>query len=391
MLAKPKILIIPAIDWLGGPENRLHRITEEWDEKICVHVFAFPLTGNVKRHSHNVLLKPPTIPSRNTVSFYMLNIVPHAIFIIAALLREKYSLILISHPFYGIPAVVVAKIKRIPLIFDLEDDLVSLARMYSSPLFSPMISLATYISTFFVTATSDVTTTVSKTLANYAARFTSRVLVVPNGVDLKSFMEKNEKPTSRGSNRKIIGYVGGIAPWSGLKETLSEVVPKVLEFDPDVEFHVYGDGPDASAIAQLSKNQHAIKYFGEIPYEEVPRILRTFVIGLIPFLKCSVTDQSCPMKLFEYWASGIPVISMNLDEVKYIGDGAVLLVNNFNEMINGIEALLSNEKMRTRLRSDGLDRVTQYQWSHISERLLEIILLMMRENMKNSNTILARL
>jgi glycosyltransferase involved in cell wall biosynthesis len=170
-----------------------------------------------------------------------------------------------------------------------------------------------------------------------------------------------------------VGYVGGIAPWSGIKETLSTVVPMALSFDPGIEFHVYGDGPDAPMISQIAKNQHAIKYFGEVSYKKVPAIIRTFTIGLIPFLKCSLTDQSCPMKLFEYWAAGVPVVSTDLYEVRRIAEGAVLFANDFYKMADCIKMLLSDETLRNRLRSDGFDKVLEYEWSHISARLLEVI------------------
>lgn len=364
------ILIIPSIDWVGGPENRLHRIARQWNKRIEVCVYCFPLTGDVKRTSQCTLLKPPTVYCNNVLSFYLLNMVPHALFIVQAILRGTFSVIVIAHPLYGVPTIIAAKIKRIPIVFDLQDDLVGLTRIYSPSCFSFIFPLIALFATSLIIRASNIVTAVSQSLGEFATRFNHRVIIVPNGVNSKLFTPKSSLFTS---NRRVVGYVGSISSWSGVWQMLSKVVNKVLEFDHNVEFHIYGDGPEAPMIRQLSRNEQAIKYFGEISYEKVPDVLQTFTVGLIPFPKCSIADQSCPMKLFEYWASGVPVVSTNLEGVKHFGDNAVLLVNDYEEMAEEIKRLLSNESLRSRLISHGLSRVAKYQWSRISSKLLDVI------------------
>jgi glycosyltransferase involved in cell wall biosynthesis len=54
---------------------------------------------------------------------------------------------------------------------------------------------------------------------------------------------------------------------------------------------------------------------GQKPYALLPAYCRGFDVGIIPFRKSDLTLRANPLKLREYLAAGLPVVSTSLPEV----------------------------------------------------------------------------
>ncbi len=59
-----------------------------------------------------------------------------------------------------------------------------------------------------------------------------------------------------------------------------------------------------------------IYLLGEKDFEELPRYCKAADIGTIPFVYSKLTNNCNPLKLPEYFAAGLPVVSTNIPEVK---------------------------------------------------------------------------
>lgn len=99
-MKKGKILIIPAIDWLGGPENRLHRFFERNNLPFNhVEVLNINLVRKKVRSTKLDIFSPPVIKSKGkTALFYLLNIIPLWISIIRRLKRNRVNVVLSANP-----------------------------------------------------------------------------------------------------------------------------------------------------------------------------------------------------------------------------------------------------------------------------------------------------
>jgi glycosyltransferase involved in cell wall biosynthesis len=81
---------------------------------------------------------------------------------------------------------------------------------------------------------------------------------------------------------------------------------------------------DPSALA-AEPNLHLL---GRRPYEQLPSVLRGADAGLIPYARNELTNSIFPMKVYEYLAAGLPVVSTPLpalseiDEVASAADAA---------------------------------------------------------------------
>jgi glycosyltransferase involved in cell wall biosynthesis len=75
---------------------------------------------------------------------------------------------------------------------------------------------------------------------------------------------------------------------------------------------------DVSALA-AEPNIHLL---GRRAYEELPEVLRAADAGLIPYARNELTDSVFPMKVYEYLAAGLPVISTPLPALAAVAEVA---------------------------------------------------------------------
>ena len=108
---------------------------------------------------------------------------------------------------------------------------------------------------------------------------------------------------------KVIGYVGALDHWFDI-----DAVRQAARRHPEWKFVLAGR-VEHPAIWDL---QHLpnVELAGEVPHTEVAALMAAFDVGLIPFLLSDLTLAANPIKLYEYFSHGIPVVSSDLPEVR---------------------------------------------------------------------------
>lgn len=81
---------------------------------------------------------------------------------------------------------------------------------------------------------------------------------------------------------------------------------KELELPENVEFHIYGNGPETSQIIELTKTKLNIHYHGSVSREILHQELKSYHITLIPLI--NRIYGSVPSKIFEYTRLGLPIL-----------------------------------------------------------------------------------
>ncbi|CCN70288.1 glycosyl transferase [Vibrio nigripulchritudo] len=136
--------------------------------------------------------------------------------------------------------------------------------------------------------------------------FTQSNMLILNACDV-DFVRKVENIPKAKSERRVFGYVGSIAAWFDW-ESLIELALKY----PEDKFVLVGPNYSDSS-PNLPTN---IELRCAVDHSEVPRLLRTFDYGLIPFVSNSLTHAVDPVKYYEYCAAGLEVISTSFGEMK---------------------------------------------------------------------------
>jgi glycosyltransferase involved in cell wall biosynthesis len=112
---------------------------------------------------------------------------------------------------------------------------------------------------------------------------------------------------------KTIGYVGALNFWFD-----TESVKVAALAHPEWRFVLIG--PVGSRKLDVLRSIPNIFFRGEVPYADLASHLSEVDVAIIPFLKSPLTMATNPIKLYEYFACGLPVVSARLPEVEQFPD-----------------------------------------------------------------------
>lgn len=81
---------------------------------------------------------------------------------------------------------------------------------------------------------------------------------------------------------------------------------KELNLPENIEFHIYGNGPETDQIIEFIKDKSNIYYHGSVSREILHQELKSFHLTLIPLI--NRIYGSVPSKIFEYTRLGLPIL-----------------------------------------------------------------------------------
>ncbi len=165
---------------------------------------------------------------------------------------------------------------------------------------------------------SDLVVTTSMALQEAKAPWNRNSIFVPHGVDYDHFSRAVYEDLPCPSDlvsipRPRLGFFGLIRDWVDV-----DMMSRIARKRPGWHFVMVGDADSNVNIGQYSsvRNMH---FLGRRPYAELPAYCRHFDVGLIPFKVNNLTHAVNPIKLREYLAAGLPVVSTSMPEVKLYG------------------------------------------------------------------------
>ncbi|MES1256545.1 MAG: ElyC/SanA/YdcF family protein [Acidobacteriota bacterium] len=186
----------------------------------------------------------------------------------------------------------------------------------------------------------DLVFVTSEKLRAKAAAFSDRVHLFPFGVSFHKFEQARTAADDIPADllalpRPIVGYVGGLHRWVDF-----ELVAAAARRLPHVSFVLVGPlQAEGSALRGLA-NVHLL---GARPHDDVPRYIKGFDVGIVPYLSSDYTDNVYPTKLNEYLAMGIPVVATDLPEIrKFNADHGALvaIVRDADEFVAALAGAL---------------------------------------------------
>lgn len=143
---------------------------------------------------------------------------------------------------------------------------------------------------------------------------------------LPSFFAKRKPAELRAAGDKlVIGYMGVMNAQDGVDNFLAAVAQLRLD-DPTLDFtaRLVGDGP---MLTELEKQAHELgiadrtEFLGYLSGDAFTDALGSFDIGVIPDPVNEFNDTISMIKVFEYMALGIPMVSFRLAEtMRLAGD-----------------------------------------------------------------------
>ncbi|SDZ32646.1 MULTISPECIES: glycosyltransferase [Rhodonellum] len=159
--------------------------------------------------------------------------------------------------------------------------------------------------------------------------------VVKNGVDIKVFAPFVKKELTSNSP-KTIGYVGTI---DDRFDTV--LIKSVVEKMPNCHFLMVGRVLDQTVVEQLEGFPN-VMFKPAVAITEVPGIMQTLDIAIIPYVKNKFTISIYPLKINEYLAIGLPVIMTSFSDLPEFED-LVKIADRPDTFVAAIEELLEKD------------------------------------------------
>jgi glycosyltransferase involved in cell wall biosynthesis len=129
------------------------------------------------------------------------------------------------------------------------------------------------------------------------------VRIVRNGISARRFEHMSTIPDKRDPEHPVLLYVGNI----GIAQNLITLVDAVKQY-PDLEVVIVGEGRDLARVKRYAKQSPSsnIVFVGGVPWE---RLVKYYSRANILYAQITADfDSAIPSKLYEYLATGIPVI-----------------------------------------------------------------------------------
>jgi glycosyltransferase involved in cell wall biosynthesis len=144
-------------------------------------------------------------------------------------------------------------------------------------------------------------------------RHNQNTFLVTHGVDVPHFRKACDPETElpediKALRRPVIGFFGLIAEWVDL-----DLIRFLADARPDWTFALIGKVVTDTKVLQGLKNVH---FLGQKPYQLLPAYAKAFDVAILPFVINELTLASNPLKLREYLAAGLPVVSSAIPEAE---------------------------------------------------------------------------
>jgi glycosyltransferase involved in cell wall biosynthesis len=199
----------------------------------------------------------------------------------------------------------------------------------------------------------------------------SRVEVIPNGIDPRRFASLPARPA--GGTPLVLGFVGFVRSWHGLDAVISAMAAD--DASAALRLVVVGDGPARAELESLTATLgigDRVSFTGLAARDAVPELVAGFDIALQP----KVVAYASPLKVFEYMAAGRAIVAPDQPNIREIlTDGETALL--FDPVDSGsvwraIQRLVADPDLRRRLGEAARAALARrdYTWGRNAERIV---------------------
>lgn len=294
-------------------------------------------------------------------------------------MQENPDLVFVGkpHPMNGIAGLMLAYKKSLPLIVDCDDYEAesnktnsrwqkTVIRFFENSL--PKKSNLVTTNTYF-----------NKERMQKLGIASEKIHYLPNGVDTERFQpvsadKLNNLRQSLGlSDNKVVGYFGSLNLANHPVEILIKSFPEVVKNQPEVRLLIVGGGADMETLQELVKElniEASVVFTGRVKPDEINAYYQLADISVDPVNDTLADRGRCPLKLFESWQMGVPVVTSDVGDRKVLGGEppAIFLTKagSSEALAEGLLFLLKNPFELSRMQENAKSLAQNFDWEKIA-------------------------
>ena len=237
---------------------------------------------------------------------------------------------------------------------------------------------------------SDSIVVINEVLKDYIIDFGAEekiTSVISGGVNLERF--NPEKVDSKYFRNKygisdddlVLFFMGWLYQFSGLKEVVLEL-SKIKESHPYIKLLIVGDGDAYEDLKEIIKSKNLediVIMAGRMPFEDIPKLISSSDICLLPAYNNEIMSDIVPIKLYEYLAMHKPIISTKLPGVvtEFGKNNGIIYVDKPEDVIETVICLDNEVLEEARLKARNF--IKDYDWEKIIDKFELLLFDLCRE------------
>jgi starch synthase len=204
-----------------------------------------------------------------------------------------------------------------------------------------------------------------------------KILEVEWGADTERFHPKRRQPVP-GLSGTIAVFAGAFRSWHGAIHFARAIKMLRSRGRVDIAGLFIGDGPELPAVRAELAGLENILLTGAVPHNRMPALLASAHVGVAPFdlarhKPLSLGFYWSPLKVFEYMASGLPVVAPRVTRIPQLvehgREGWLYDPGDPNGLADALERL-TDDALRTTLGTNARERALRdYSWRAHCEAL----------------------
>jgi len=354
-----------------GYKNRLRRQVEFVDGVRVVRVWTH-LAAN-----HGTV--------RRIVNFlsFMLSAV------LASIRLPRPDVVVATSPqfFCGWAGVLVARLKRIPLVLEIRDIWPESIWAVGAMRNRWLLRILEMLERWMYRSADHIVAVGEGYRANILEKVSipDRISVIPNGVDVGRFVPREPDAEFLRAwgleNKFVCSYVGTIGMAHGLEVVIEAAKILRQKGRHDIAFCLVGEGSHRKRLEEDANQaglNGTVAFIGRQPKERIPAILASSRACLVHLKGCQLFGTVIPSKIFETLAMARPVIlgvrGEALDIVMEAGAGVEMEPDSPESLVQAVETLADNPHFTSRQGQAARDYVVEhFNRDELAARFLRLL------------------
>jgi glycosyltransferase involved in cell wall biosynthesis len=169
------------------------------------------------------------------------------------------------------------------------------------------------------------------------------------------------------SNKLVLGYIGTISRARGFPK-LIEIVGDLRSEGLNLELVINGNNPENLQLAE----HPWVRRYERQPFDALCELLRTFDVGLIPYLDYEYWGKMSITKMATYMSAGLPILILRLAETAKILErwDCGVSADDWDSFKTLVKKLYADPALRKRLAENARRAaVEEYSWAKQADRL----------------------